>query len=91
MASLRLSLVLVLLLATAVGPGRAQTVSGKPVPRVPDADGWFGLFNGRDLSAWMTFDPGVWSVGSSGELRSVAAFRQHFIPGFCIARDRVFR
>ena len=68
MAYLRHSLVLIFLLAIATGTGRAQTVSGKPVPRVPDADGWFGLFNGKDLSGWMTFDPGAWSVGGSGEL-----------------------
>ena len=81
MASLRLSLVLVLLLATAVGPGRAQTVSGKPVPRVPDADGWFGLFNGRDLSGWMTFDPGAWSVVGSGELSGRGPRSYLFSPG----------
>ena len=81
MAYLRLSLVLVILLTTAVGPWRAQTVSGNPVPRVPDVDGWFGLFNGRDLSAWMTFDPGVWSVGSSGELSGRGPRSYLFSPG----------
>ena len=62
MAFLRHSLILLFLLAIAASTGRAQTVSGKPVPRVPDAVGWFGLFNGKDLSGWMTFDPGAWSV-----------------------------
>ena len=62
MAFLRHSLILLFLLAIAASTGRAQTVSGKPVPRVPDAAGWFGLFNGKDLSGWMTFDPGAWSV-----------------------------
>ena len=81
MASLRLRLVLVLLLATAVSPGRAQTISGKPMPRVPDADGWFGLFNGRDLSGWMTFDPGVLIVGGSGELSGRGPRSYLFSPG----------
>jgi len=62
MAFLRHSLILLFLLAIAASTGRAQTVSGKPEPRVPDAAGWFGLFNGKDLSGWMTFDPGAWSV-----------------------------
>ncbi len=81
MASLRHSLILIFLLATAAGLGRAQTVSGKPVPRVPDADGWFALFNGRDLSGWMTFDPGGWSVGASGELSGRGPRSYLFSPG----------
>ena len=81
MAYLRLSLVLVILLATAAGLGRAQTVSGKPVSRVPDADGWFALFNGKDLSGWMTFDPGGWSVGASGELSGRGPRSYLFSPG----------
>ena len=81
MASLRHSLILIFLLATAAGLGRAQTVSGKPVPRVPDADGWFALFNGRDLSGWMTFDPGGWSVGGSGELSGRGPRSYLFSPG----------
>ncbi len=81
MASLRHSLILIFLLATAAGLGRAQTVSGKPVPRVPDADGWFALFNGRGLSAWMTFDPGGWSVGGSGELSGRGPRSYLFSPG----------
>ncbi len=81
MAYLRLSLVLVILLTTAVGPWRAQTVSGKPVPRVPDVDGWFGLFNGKDLSGWMTFDPGAWSVVGSGELSGRGPRSYLFSPG----------
>ena len=71
MAFLRHSLILLFLLAIAASTGRAQTVSGKPVPRVPDDAGWFGLFNGKDLSGWMTFEPGAWSVvGSGGVERS---------------------
>ena len=81
MASLRHSLILIFLLTTAASLGRAQTVSGKPVPRVPDADGWFALFNGRDLSAWMTFDPGGWSVGGSGELSGRGPRSYLFSPG----------
>ena len=81
MASLRHSLILIFLLATAAGLGRAQTISGKPVPRVPDADGWFALFNGRDLSGWMTFDPGGWSVGGSGELSGRGPRSYLFSPG----------
>ena len=81
MASLRHSLILIFLLATAAGLGRAQTVSGKPVPRVPDADGWFALFNGRDLSGWMTFDPGGWSVGGGGELSGRGPRSYLFSPG----------
>ena len=81
MASLRHSLILIFLLTTAASLGRAQTVSGKPVPRVPDADGWFALFNGRDLSGWMTFDPGGWSVGGSGELSGRGPRSYLFSPG----------
>ncbi len=81
MASLRHSLILILLLATGAGFGRAQTVSGKPVSRVPDADGWFALFNGKDLSGWMTFDPGGWSVGASGELSGRGPRSYLFSPG----------
>ncbi len=81
MASLRHSLILIFLLTTAASLGRAQTVSGKPVPRVPDADGWFALFNGKDLSGWMTFDPGGWSVGASGELSGRGPRSYLFSPG----------
>ena len=81
MASLRHSLILIFLLTTAASLGRAQTVSGKPVPRVPDAAGWFALFNGKDLSGWMTFDPGGWSVGGSGELSGRGPRSYLFSPG----------
>ena len=81
MAFLRHSLILIFLLTTAASLGRAQTVSGKPVPRVPDADGWFALFNGRDLSGWMTFDPGGWSVGGGGELSGRGPRSYLFSPG----------
>ena len=81
MASLRHSLILIFLLTTAASLGRAQTVSGKPVPRVPDAAGWFALFNGKDLSGWMTFDPGGWSVGASGELSGRGPRSYLFSPG----------
>jgi hypothetical protein len=62
-------LILAILLTAAIGTAHAQTVSGKPVSRVPDTAGWFPLFNGKDLSGWMTFDPGGWSVTNGGELR----------------------
>ena len=81
MAFLRHSMILLLLLAMAASTGRAQTVSGKPVPRVPDAAGWFGLFNGKDLSGWMTFDPGAWSVVRSGELSGRGPRSYLFSPG----------
>ena len=81
MAFLRHSLILIFLLTTAASLGRAQTVSGKPVPRVPDAAGWFALFNGKDLSGWMTFDPGGWSVGASGELSGRGPRSYLFSPG----------
>ena len=81
MAFLRHSLILLFLLAIAASTGRAQTVSGKPVPRVPDAAGWFGLFNGKNLSGWMTFDPGAWSVGGSGELSGRGPRSYLFSPG----------
>ena len=81
MAFLRHSLILLFLLAIAASTGRAQTVSGKPVPRVPDAAGWFGLFNGKDLSGWMTFDPGAWSVVGSGELSGRGPRSYLFSPG----------
>jgi hypothetical protein len=74
-------MILLLLLAMAASTGRAQTVSGKPVPRVPDAAGWFGLFNGKDLSGWMTFDPGAWSVVRSGELSGRGPRSYLFSPG----------
>jgi len=81
MAFLRYSLILLFLLAIAAGTGRAQTVSGKPVPRVPDANGWFALLNGKDLSGWMTFDPGAWSVVRSGELGGRGPRSYLFSPG----------
>ncbi|MBT3914392.1 MAG: DUF1080 domain-containing protein [Verrucomicrobia bacterium] len=81
MAFLRHSLILLFLLAIAAGTGRAQTVSGKPVPRVPDANGWFALLNGKDLSGWMTFDPGAWSVVRSGELGGRGPRSYLFSPG----------
>jgi hypothetical protein len=74
-------MILLLLLAMAASTGRAQTVSGKPVPMVPDAAGWFGLFNGKDLSGWMTFDPGAWSVVRSGELSGRGPRSYLFSPG----------
>lgn len=81
MVFLRHSLILLFLLAIAAGTGRAQTVSGKPVPRVPDANGWFALLNGKDLSGWMTFDPGAWSVVRSGELGGRGPRSYLFSPG----------
>lgn len=81
MAILRHSLILLFLLAIVAGSGRAQTVSGKPVPRVPDGGGWFALFNGKDLSGWMTFDPGGWSVGGGGELNGRGPRSYLFSPG----------
>jgi|TARA_B100001964_G_scaffold186339_1_gene206927 hypothetical protein len=81
MAFSRHSLILICLLAIAAGTARAQTVSGKPVPRVPDAGGWFALFNGKDLSGWMTFDPGGWSVGGGGELSGRGPRSYLFSPG----------
>ncbi len=81
MAFLRYSLILLFLLAIAAGTGRAQTVSGKPVPRVPDANGWFALLNGKDLSGWMTFDPAAWSVVRSGELGGRGPRSYLFSPG----------
>ena len=77
----RYSLILALLLTAAIGTTHAQTVSGKPVVRVPDVVGWFRLFNGRDLRGWMTFDPGVWSVSDSGELIGRGPRSYLFSPG----------
>jgi len=76
----RYSLILAILLAVIVGAAHAQTVSGKPVPRVPDAAGWFALFNGKDLSGWMTFDPGGWNV-AGGELSGRGPRSFLFSPG----------
>ncbi|MEE2947251.1 MAG: DUF1080 domain-containing protein [Verrucomicrobiota bacterium] len=69
------------MLTVAVGTAHAQSVSGKPVPRVPDADGWFPMFNGKDLSGWMTFDPGGWSVAGDGELNGRGPRSYLFSPG----------
>ena len=77
----RYSLILALLLTAAIGTTHAQTVSGKPVVRVPDVVGWFRLFNGRDLSGWMTFDPGGWSVANGGELSGHGPRSYLFSPG----------
>ncbi len=81
MGSSRYSLIFAFLLAVTVGTAHAQTVSGKPVPRVPDAAGWFALFNGKDLSGWMTFDPGGWSVAGGGELSGRGPRSYLFSPG----------
>ena len=81
MGCLRYSLILVLLMTAAIGTTHAQTVSGKQVVRVPDAVGWFRLFNGRDLSGWMTFDPGGWSVANGGELSGHGPRSYLFSPG----------
>jgi len=35
---------------------------------VPGANGWFVLFNGKDLCGWMTFNSGAWRVGGSGSV-----------------------
>ena len=56
MAYIRHHLIVVLLMIVIVGTALAQTVSGKPVPRVPDVNGWFVLFNGKGLSGWSVVD-----------------------------------
>mgnify|MGYP000910444117 CR=1 FL=1 len=81
MGSSRYTLIFAFLLAVTVGTAQVQTVSGKPVPRVPDAAGWFALFNGKDLSGWMTFDPGGWSVAGGGELSGRGPRSYLFSPG----------
>jgi len=47
---------------------KAQTVSGKSTPLVPDEQGWISLLDGKTLSGWMTFDPHAWSVDDDGLL-----------------------
>lgn len=66
----RLSLVIPVVLLTALTSARAQTVTveGKPVPHTPDVSGWIQLFDGKTLSGWKTFDPGCWSVNKEGIL-----------------------
>ena len=77
----RHSLILAILLSAAIGRALAQTVSGKQVSRVPDVAAWFPLFNGKDLSGWLTFDPGGWSVANSGELNGRGPRSYLFSPG----------
>ena len=77
----RHSLILAILLSAAICRAHAQTVSGKQVPRVPDVAAWFPLFNGKDLSGWMTFDPGGWSVANRGELNGRGPRSYLFSPG----------
>src|SRR5690606_7094865 len=58
-----LALAAALLLGSAHAAERPSVVAeGKPVPLVPDASGWYSLFDGKTLSGWLTFDPGGWTI-----------------------------
>src|SRR4029079_1537668 len=48
------SLLLTLLLALATTPLRAEEAKGD-APK-PDADGWYTIFNGKDLTGWKKSD-----------------------------------
>ncbi len=59
---------------------KAQTISGKPTPLVPDQDGWISLFDGKTLSGWMTFDPHAWSINDEGMLVGKGSRSHLFSP-----------
>jgi hypothetical protein len=40
----------------------AQTDPGKSLPEVPDATGWFKVFDGTTLSGWTAPTPGKWEI-----------------------------
>ena len=58
-----------------------QTVSGNPVPLVPDANGWYDLFDGKTLSGWSTFDPHAWKIVEGGMLKGTGSRSHLFSPG----------
>ena len=58
-----------------------QTVSGTATPQVPDASGWFSLFDGKTLSGWKTFDPHAWKIVADGMLEGTGTRSHLFSPG----------
>ncbi len=58
----------------------AQTVSGEPVPSVPNNHGWFALFDGKTLSGWATFDPHAWKITDDGLLQGTGGRSHLFSP-----------
>ncbi len=58
-----------------------QTVSGKAAPLVPDAEGWYALFDGKTLSGWLTFDPHAWKVTPEGMIEGTGPRSHLFSPG----------
>jgi hypothetical protein len=63
------------------GVAKAQTVSGKATPQVPDAAGWYALFDGETLSGWQTFDPHAWKIIDGGILEGTGTRSHLFSPG----------
>ena len=57
-----------------------QTVSGTPTSLVPDAYGWYSLFDGKTLSGWKTFDPHAWKIVDDGMLEGTGTRSHLFSP-----------
>jgi hypothetical protein len=58
-----------------------QTVSGTATVQVPDASGWYSLFDGKTLSGWKTFDPHAWKIVDGGMLEGTGTRSHLFSPG----------
>jgi len=58
-----------------------QTVSGTATAQVPDASGWYSLFDGKTLSGWKTFDPHAWKIVADGMLEGTGTRSHLFSPG----------